>query len=217
MALRLVLLVTVWVSGASSALAQDESGGFFEVLGGSFHLDGSCVFTHEGACLSGLVEGDETIFHGFRIGYRSPHRWSVEGTVGLNRAGDHVGVPVNQSYQHGPPIARPGPFNIRLLTLGGTYSLLRRDRLDLYASASVGQIELERGASTTIRDLVTGVGVGSLVHVWRIVFLRGDLRGYAQWCSEERTRQGTFCDGGSVLSHLEASVGVQLVFHPYDL
>lgn len=213
-----VLLGAFFGMGPTAAIAQDESGGFLQVFGGSFHLDGSCVFSDDGTCLSGLPEGGERLLKGLRFGYRSTGRWSAEGTVALDDSGDYQRVRLDQRPGApfiGKPFLRPGPFNIRLWTVGGTYSLLRRDRFDVYASGAIGRIELERGASTTIRDLVTVVGGGGLVHLWRILFLRGDVRGYGQWCSEERTREGTFCENGSLLGHLEASVGVQLVFHPY--
>lgn len=109
------------------------------------------------------------------------------------------------------------PLDLRLLTLGASRSFYRRGRSDLYVGASVGRIELGKKPSsgTPLRDLVTGVGGGALVHLWRIVFLRGDLRVHTQWCSEERGARAVVCDGGEVLHHLEASGGVQLVFHPY--
>lgn len=166
------------------------------------------------------------MFKGFRFGYRSAGRWSVEATIARDAVGESF-VPLSQQdplAPRDPGLPRPPPtigepVDVRLWTVGGTYSLLRRGPLDLYASAAAGAITFDQNgiSDEPMRDLVTTVGAGALVHLWRIVFLRGDVRGYAQWCSEERDREGFACDDGSMLGHLEASLGVQLVFHPYDL
>lgn len=202
----------------TGAAAQDESGGFLEVFGGSFRLDGSCVSWEGGECLGGFPEGDDTVYKGLRIGYRSAGRWAVELAIARDTAGD--GAVPDQQDPAGlspPPLETIGVIDVDLWTVGGTYSILRRGPLDLYAGAGAGRITFDGGGDFRMRDLVTVVAGGALVHLWRIVFLRGDVRGYTQWCSEERFRDGFVCDDGPMLGHLPASAGVQLVFHPYDL
>lgn len=222
---RLALIGVFLLVGAATGLAQDESGGFLHGFGGSFRPDGSCFLWQEGDCVEGLPEGGDGSFWGFRVGYRSSGRWSVEATVARDALGEARAVLASQGTFDprgpGPSPFQPTlsePVDVRLWTVGGTYSLLRRGSLDLFASAGVGAITFDENGigDEPVSDLLTTVGGGALVHLWRIVFLRGDVRGYTQWCAEERDREELACEDGSVLGHLEATLGIQLVLHPYD-
>lgn len=220
--------ILVWVLLTPAAgLAQDVDGAFLEPFVGEMRFDGSCILWDRGECLAPIPRGGDARFTGLRVGYRSAGRWSLEAAWATDQAGEVPTVPIDQTGEpsSGPSPSFSEPLDVDLWTIGGTYSLVRRGPFDLYASGAVGRITFEENGhpSIDLRDLVTSVGGGVLLQVWKVVFLRGDVRAHTQWCSEEAvvrggpSRQGRVCIDDSVLGHLEASVGAQLVFHLFDL
>jgi hypothetical protein len=202
--MKTVLLAIALAAAATPALAQQEHGGFAAPVVGQLSLRDLGSHEFGGYRMEPLL--------GVRLGYRAADRWSVEGAL----AGASIEVLFDPVPITQPPaaIGTTDPGDVLLLSLGASYTLARRGGLDWYLSGSVGRIS--HGPSNDREaDPLVSVGTGALLHVWRPLFLRGDVKAYGHWCGRGPEEGALACDDGAFLGHYEASGGIQIVFHRY--